>query len=56
MYDLSSDPHENSNLWWTDLTQGWILAPVSGMIQEYQLSLRKHPNIKVGEDFKGYED
>ena len=24
MYDLSSDPHEDFNLWWTDLTQGWI--------------------------------
>jgi hypothetical protein len=25
-YDLSSDPHEDSNLFYTDLTCGWILA------------------------------
>ncbi len=54
MYDLSSDPHEDSNLWWTNLTQGWILAPVLKLFAEYQLSTRKYPNIKVGEDFKGY--
>ncbi len=23
-YELSGDPHEDSNLWYTDLTQGWI--------------------------------
>ena len=54
MYDLSSDPHEDSNLWWTNLTQGWILAPVLKLFAEYELSTRKYPNIKVGEDFKGY--
>jgi hypothetical protein len=54
-YDLSSDPHEDSNLWYTDLTQGWIFAPNFRIIIEYERSLREYPNIKVGEDFKGYQ-
>lgn len=53
--DLSSDPHEDSNLFYTDLTCGWMLAPAFKLIGEYELSLKQHPNIKVGEDFKGYQ-
>jgi arylsulfatase A-like enzyme len=53
-YDLSSDPHEDSNLFYTDLTCGWMLAPAFKLIGEYERSLKEYPNIKVGEDFKGY--
>jgi arylsulfatase A-like enzyme len=53
-YDLSSDPHEDSNLFYTDLTCGWMLAPAFKLIGEYELSLKKYPNIKIGEDFQGY--
>jgi len=55
IYDLSSDPHEDNNLLMTDLTVGWIMAPDFKLIGEYQRSLREYPNIKVGEDFKGYK-
>jgi len=55
IYDLSSDPHEDVNLIYSDLTVGWILAPNFKLISEYQGSLREYPNIKVGEDFKGYK-
>ena len=54
MYDLSSDPHEDNNLWYTDLTNGWILEPDLKIIGEYERSVKEYPNIKVGEDFKGY--
>jgi arylsulfatase len=53
-YDLTSDPHEDNNLFNSDLTCGWILAPCFKLIGEYRQSIRKYPNIKVGEDFKGY--
>ena len=56
MYDLSSDPHEDSNLWWTDLTIGWMLAPNFKLIGEYERSVKEYPNIKVGEDFTGYKN
>jgi arylsulfatase A-like enzyme len=54
-YDLSSDPHEDSNLLYTDLTNGWMTAPVFKIVAEYARSLKEYPNIKVGEDFKGYK-
>jgi hypothetical protein len=37
-----------------DLTCGWLLAPNFELIGEYQRSLKEYPNIKTGEDFKGY--
>jgi arylsulfatase A-like enzyme len=55
IYDLSSDPHEDNNLFYTDLTNGWIMAPDFKLIGEYAHSLKEYPNIKVGEDFKGYQ-
>jgi arylsulfatase A-like enzyme len=54
IYDLSSDPHEDNNLMYTDLTLGWVLAPSFKWITEYERSIKEYPNIKVGEDFKGY--
>jgi len=54
VYDLSSDPHEDHNLFYTDLTNGWMLAPDFKVIIEYERSIREYPNIKVGEDFTGY--
>jgi arylsulfatase len=55
IYDLSSDPHEDNNLVYTDFTIGWVLAPDFKILGEYQRSVNKYPNIKVGEDFKGYK-
>jgi arylsulfatase len=54
IYDLTSDPHEDNNLFYSDLTLGWLLAPNFKLIGEYRRSLKEYPNIKVGEDFKGY--
>jgi arylsulfatase A-like enzyme len=55
IYDLSSDPHEDNNLFDSDLTCGWLLQPNFKLIGEYQRSLKEYPNIKVGEEFKGYK-
>jgi arylsulfatase A-like enzyme len=54
-YDLSSDPHEDNNLFDTDMTNGWMLAPCFNLIGQYEQSVKQYPNIKVGEDFKGYK-
>lgn len=53
-YDLSSDPHEDWNLFSTRLDNGWMMAPVFREIGKYTLSVKKYPNISPGEDFKGY--
>ena len=46
---------EDNNLTYTDLTNAWILGPNFKLIGAYQESIRKYPNIKVGENFKGYD-
>jgi arylsulfatase len=53
-YDLSSDPHEDYNLWTTTLTMGWVFLPMLETIGAYERSLKEYPNITPGEDFKGY--
>ena len=53
-YDLSSDPHEDWNLFSTKLTNGWMFAPIFRNIIQYEMSVKKYPNIKPGEEFKGY--
>jgi arylsulfatase len=55
MYDLSSDPHEDFNMFYTSLTNGWIMAPNFRVIIGYERSVHEYPNIKVGEDFTGYK-
>jgi arylsulfatase A-like enzyme len=55
VYDLISDPHEDFNLFSCDMTTvGWLLVPAFRAIGEYQQSIGKYPNIKTGDDFKGY--
>jgi arylsulfatase A-like enzyme len=54
IYDLTSDPHEDNNLFNSDMTCGWILAPCFKLIDEYKRSIQEYPNVKVGEEFKGY--
>jgi len=54
MYDLSSDPHEDNNLWISDLCNGWMFGPFTRIVMEYQRSIKEYPNIKPGEEFAGY--
>jgi hypothetical protein len=53
-FDLSSDPHEDFNFWSATLIMGWVLLPMEEVIGAYEVSVKKYPNIKPGEDFKGY--
>jgi arylsulfatase len=53
-FDLSSDPHENMNLWSKTLTMGWVMGPMLEIRRAYEQSVREYANIKPGEDFKGY--
>ena len=53
-YDLSSDPHEDYNLTETKFDMGWLGAPMFKHIIQYEMSQKKYPNIKTGEDFHGY--
>ena len=53
-YDLTSDPHEDWNLFRTEMNNGWMLGPIFRIIGSYEQSLKSYPNIHPGEDFKGY--
>jgi arylsulfatase len=53
-FDLSSDPHENFNLWSTTLTMGWVYLPMLEIIGAYEKTVRKYPNIAPGQEFAGY--
>ena len=55
VFDLSSDPHEDYNLWSATLTMGWVFIPVGQVIDAYEKSVQEFPNIKPGVDeFNGY--
>lgn len=54
-FDLSSDPHEDWNLFTSTMTSGWSFAPVARSVAQYLSSVKQYPNIKVGEDFQGYK-
>jgi arylsulfatase len=53
-FDLSSDQHEDSNLWSATLTMGWVLLPMGEITKAYEKSVEEYPNITPGEEFTGY--
>jgi arylsulfatase A-like enzyme len=53
-YDLSSDPAELWNIIAFKMDNRWMIGPALNIFTEYKKSLKKYPNIKPGEDFKGY--
>lgn len=54
-FDLSSDPHEDFNLWTTTLTMAWLFDPMLHAIGVFDESVKKYPNIPAGaKDFNGY--
>jgi arylsulfatase A-like enzyme len=53
-FDLGSDPGERYNLFNTKLDMGWMFGVAFRAIAEYEKSVAQYPNIKPGEEFKGY--
>ena len=53
-FDLSSDPHEDYNLW-TEMRMGWVYGPMTVILEKFQKSVEEYPNIKPGEEFTGYK-
>ena len=33
----------------------WVMGPVTKILTKVQGSMKKYPNIKPGQDFKGYK-
>jgi len=56
VYDIKNNPDENRELWRTEgYSHLWVMKPVMEILTELQTSMKKYPNIKPGQDFKGYE-
>lgn len=53
-FDLSSDPHEDYNLW-TEMRMGWVYGPMTVILEKFQKSVEEYPNIKPGDEFTGYK-
>jgi arylsulfatase A-like enzyme len=54
-FDLGSDPGERNNLLLDKMDNGWMLEIVFPAVAEYEKSVAQYPNIKPGEEFKGYK-
>ncbi len=54
IFDLASDPGERYNLLEMKLDMGWMFGVAYPAIAEYQTSVAKYPNLRPGEEFKGY--
>ena len=55
VYDIKNDPSEAYELWGNEgYAHTWIMEPISKILGKLQGSMVKYPNIKPGEEFKGY--
>ena len=54
LFDLSSDPHEDNNLW-IGMVNGWVYGPMLEVLDRFEKSVEEYPNIKPGEEFTGYK-
>ena len=56
VYDVANDPGEVNNLMKYNLfAHSWVYVPMGNILREKGASMQKYPNIKPGEDFKGYK-
>ena len=56
VYDIKEDPKESFELWGNEgYAHAWVMEPIMGILTKNAISMKKYPNIKPGQDFKGYE-
>jgi arylsulfatase len=56
LFDIKEDVKESYELWGNDgYAHAWVMAPVSKILAGLASSMQQYPNIKPGQDFKGYE-
>ena len=56
VYDIKNDPGETRELWRSEgYSHIWVMRPVTEIVGKLQVSMAKFPNIKPGEEFKGYK-
>jgi arylsulfatase A-like enzyme len=56
VFDIKEDPKESYELWGNEgYAHAWVLSPVTKIITEIVTSMGNFPNIKPGQNFKGYQ-
>ena len=56
VYDIKEDPAESFELWGNEgFAHAWVMAPITKVLGALQISMAKYPNIKPGQDFRGYD-
>jgi arylsulfatase len=55
VFDIKEDPKESFELWGNEgYAHAWVMGPVTKILAQVQGSMQTYPNIRPGEDFKGY--
>ncbi len=55
MYDIKNDPGETKELWRSEgYSHIYLMEPIMKILTEKAISMKQYPNIKPGEEFKGY--
>ena len=54
IFDLGSDPNEKNALFADKMDNGWMFEFILPYVAEYEKSIADYPNVKPGEEFKGY--
>jgi len=56
LFDIKEDVKESYELWGNEgYAHAWVMAPVSKILAELASSMQQYPNIKPGQDFRGYD-
>lgn len=55
VFDIKEDVKESYELWGNEgYVHAWVMGPVTRILTDLAVSMHEYPNIKPGEDFKGY--
>jgi arylsulfatase A-like enzyme len=55
VFDIKEDPKESYELWGNEgYAHAWVMGPVTKILGELDVSIKKYPNIQPGQDFTGY--
>jgi arylsulfatase A-like enzyme len=56
VFDIKEDVKESYELWGNEgYAHAWVMGPVTKILAGLATSMKEYPNIRPGEDFKGYK-
>ncbi|MDG1898039.1 MAG: hypothetical protein P8J37_24315 [Fuerstiella sp.] len=56
VFDIREDVKESYELWGNEgYAHAWVMSPVTKLLVELQQSMARYPNVRPGQNFKGYD-